>query len=275
MNDASVIVVDMKDGAVLKVLPNIPTARGVSVASDVSRIFVTSSPDQLVMIDSKSLAEVGRVKTGRSPDGVSWDPVHRVVGVSDQADGAVSLIADSGTGVRVQVSLGTETGNVVFDPTRNVFWISVVGKSPPDQLVLIDPVQKKATTKIDLPGCDGAHGLRIHPDAKSAFVACEGNNKLARVDLDGSHAVVTAATGDGPDVLSIDAGLGSLYVAAESGDMIMVDIRQPGLVVKGREHPGDHAHSVAVDPATHRIFFPLMAGGQGTPVLRIMLPSGA
>ena len=39
-----------------------------------------------------------------------------------------------------------------------------------------------------------------------------------------------------------------------------------------REHVGDHAHSVAVDPATHRVFFPLMKGARGTPVMRIMRP---
>jgi hypothetical protein len=29
-----------------------------------------------------------------------------------------------------------------------------------------------------------------------------------------------------------------------------------------------------VDPATHRVFFPLLAGSGGTPVLRIMKPTG-
>jgi hypothetical protein len=44
---------------------------------------------------------------------------------------------------------------------------------------------------IDLPGCIGAHGLRVHPDGASALIACEGNAVLARVDLDGAHAVAT------------------------------------------------------------------------------------
>src|SRR5690242_10288221 len=43
MNDASVVVVRASDGSVVKVIPGIPTARGVAVASDVGRVFVTSS----------------------------------------------------------------------------------------------------------------------------------------------------------------------------------------------------------------------------------------
>ena len=274
MNDASVVIANASDGSIVKVLPGIPVARGVVVADDVGRIFVTSKPNKLVIIDNGSLAEIARVDTGQGPDGVGWDPVHQMVGVSDQGDGAISLIAGSGSGARKQVPLGTETGNVVFDASRAVFWITVVTASPPDQLVAVDPVAAKVTTSIPLPGCSGAHGLRIHPDHKSALIACEGNSMVVRVDLDGAHALTSAASGANPDVLAIDPGLGWLYLAAESGDLKVFDLGKPGLVTIDSEHPGDGSHTVAVDPATHRVFFPLLAGPKGTPVLRIMKPAG-
>jgi DNA-binding beta-propeller fold protein YncE len=274
MNDASLVVVNTSDGSTAKVLHGIPTARGVAVAEDVGRIFVTSSPNRLVIIDSKSLTEVDRVETGRSPDGVGWDPTHQVVGVSDQRDGALSLIGGAGRGARRQVRLGVETGNVVFDPTRASFWVTVVTSAPPDELVAVDPVTARVTTRIALPGCAAAHGLRLHPDGRSAFIACEGNAKVARVALEGAFAVDTAPCGAQPDVMSIDPALGWLYVAAESGELVVFDVNQPGLPSIDREHPGDDSHSVAVDPATHRVFFPLAGKAKGTPTLRIMRPAG-
>jgi DNA-binding beta-propeller fold protein YncE len=171
MNDATVVVVNTSDGSLVKVLPGIPTARGIVVADDVGRIFITSSPNKLVIVDNSWLAEIARVDTGRGPDGMGWDPVHHTVGTSDQADGALSLIDGSGSGTRKQVHLGSETGNVVFDASRAVFWITVVGSAPPDQLVAVDPVAAKVTSSIPLPGCSGAHGLRIHPDNHSASIA--------------------------------------------------------------------------------------------------------
>ena len=274
MNDAAVIVADLHTGLVLKRFTGIPTPRGVAVASDAGRIFVTSAPDRLVIIDSTSLIETGRVSTGQGPDGVAWDPARKTVGVSDQNDGALSLIADTGAGKRVQVALGREAGNVVFDSVRGWFWITVVSASLPDQLAAVDPASAKVTMRIGLPGCNGAHGLRLHPDGGSAFIACEGNSLLARVDLNGAHSVATAPTGDGPDVLSLDPGLGWLYVAAETGDLTIFDLTRPGAAAVGHDRPGNNAHSVAVDAATHRAFFPLMSGPKGTPVLRIMRPSG-
>ncbi len=270
MNDASVLVLDLKDASVARLLPSIPTPRGVVIGD--GRIFVTSSPAHLVIIDSKSLTEIARVPTGNGPDGVGYDPDDHIVGVSDQHDGAISLIAGMGNGPRTQVPLGHETGNVIYDSSRHVFWAAVVNAAPPDQLVQIDPIGQKVTARIDLPNCGGAHGVRLHPDGQSAFIACEDNDMLARADLGPAHAVVTAPTGHGPDVMSIDPGLGWLYVAAESGDLVVFDIGKPGLVAIDHEHTGDHAHSVVVDPKTHRVFFPLMSGPNGKPVMRIMQP---
>jgi len=268
MNDNSVLVLALADGSVKKLIPNIPTPRGIAIGD--GKIFVTSSPSQLVIIDAQALTELARVTTGRAPDGDAFDSDDKIVGVSDQGDGALSLIADSGMGTRTPVPLGSETGNVVYDGKRKQFWITVVKPSPPDQLVEIDPKAGTVTASIALPGCSGAHGLRLHPDGASAFIACEDNSKLARVDLTGAGALALADTGANPDVLSIDAGKGWLYVAAESGDLTIWDITQPGTSLVGHAQPGDASHTVAADPATHRVFFPLTTG----PVLRIMRPSG-
>jgi DNA-binding beta-propeller fold protein YncE len=268
MGDSEVLVLDLADGGTLARIPNVQTVRGVVVASSANRIFATAMNGQVVAIDATTLKEVGRATTGAKPDGVGWDPADAIVATSDQGAGALSLIADAGTGARTPVPLGTETGNVIYDPPRGLFWVTVVRGAPPDQLVSVEPRTGKVKQRIELPGCGGAHGLRLHPDGRSALVACEDDNKLARVDLS-SGALVTAPTGDGPDVLAIDPGLKWLYVAAEHGDTYVFDLAQEGLKDIGHVHAGEHAHSVAVDPATHRVFFPLLGG----PSLRIMKPS--
>lgn len=275
MNDGAVVVVRARDGAVVKRITSIPMARGVAVADDVGRIFVTSAPNKVVILDNATLLVVGRVDGGAGPDGIAWDPAHKIVGVSDQGDGSASFIASSGLGTRSRVALGRTTGNIVFDPQRSVFWITVEEAVPPDRLVAINPVTATIETKIALPGCKSAHGLVVEPDGRHAVIACEGNSKVLRVDLvTESHPSDGSASGEDPDVMAIDPGLGWLYVAAESGDLTVFDLGKPGLVRVDREHPGDGSHSVAVDPAAHHVFFPLAKGPKGTPALRIMRPSG-
>ncbi len=274
MGDSEVVIVSLTDGATLGRISGIATVRGIAVGGTPPRIFATAAgSSELVSIDAATRNEIGRVPSGSGPDGVVWDAAHRIVAVSDQRSGSIALIDDDGAGSKVEIPLGDETGNVVYDAARELLWITVVTDGEPDRLVAVDPVTRSISTRIDLPGCEGAHGLRLHPDGESALVACEGNDVLARAGLDGEARVVTAEVGAGPDVLSIDPGLSWIYVAAESGDLTVFDLAQEGLVAISREHPGDVAHSVAVDPATHRVFFPLAHGPNGSPVLRIMRPA--
>jgi DNA-binding beta-propeller fold protein YncE len=269
MNDGTVLLTDL-DGAVLAEVGGVPTARGVAVAPELGRVFVTSSPDQVVAIDLETFEVVGRYDAGRSPDGVAWDPDHQVIGVSDQGEGALSLLADAGSGAAPKVAIGDETGNVRYDAGRGWFWITAV-RAGGDVLAAVDPTTAEVVRELDLPGCEGAHGLRLHPDGASAFVACERNDVVARVDLEGGH-VDTAASGRGPDVLALDPGLGFLYLASESGELVVYALDRPGVVDLDHEEPGDSAHTVEVDPASHRVYLPLEDGGDGRPILRILRP---
>ena len=271
LGDDAVLVLRLADGGLVKRLTGIPRPRGV--ATGAGRIFVTSAPDRLVVVDAATLEVVARVATGGAPDGVAWDPAHQVVAVSDQGDGAVSLLAGAGGGARRQVRLGPETGNVVHDAARGRFWVTVAGTRPADVLVSLDPVSGATGARFDLPGCRGAHGLSLHPDGRSALVACEVNGALLRVDL-ATGALVAARAGGRPDVLAVDPGRGWLYVAAEHGDLAIFDLWEPGLALVGRQRVGEAAHTVAVDPASHRVFLPLQAGPGGRPLLRIMRPAG-
>lgn len=273
MNDDSVDVVSLDDGSTLAEITGVPTARGVAIGS--SYIYVTSSPDQVARVDRLTLELVDKVTTGSSPDGIDYDGDDDIVGVSDQGDGAISFLAAGGDGAHTQVQLGDATGNVRYDAARGVFWIAVEhGGGDADQLVAVDPTTSAVGSAWDLDGCDAAHGVRLHPDGKTAYVACEGNATLVRVDLDSGEQDKGGTTGV-PDVLSIDAELGWMYVAAEAGAVAIYDITRDGVVQVGTQDVGDNAHTVASDPSTHHVFFPLENGGDGTPVLRIMRPAGA
>jgi hypothetical protein len=72
------------------------------------------------------------------------------------------------------------------------------------------------------------------------------------------------------DVLAFDPGLQRLYAASEPGMVAVFAVAADrGVRELGRGFVGPNAHSVAVDPVTHRVYFPLADAG-GRPVLRVM-----
>src|SRR5260370_238765 len=74
--------------------------------------------------------------------------------------------------------------------------------------------------------------------------------------------------GSDPDVLAFDPELKRLYVAAESG-VVAVFEEQDGALAQLGWYRAPKAHSVAVDPATHRVYLPL-ANVNGHPILRVL-----
>jgi hypothetical protein len=70
-----------------------------------------------------------------------------------------------------------------------------------------------------------------------------------------------------PDVLAYDAAAQRLYIAAESGEVTILDRQRDKLVVIGSAHLADGAHVVTIDPATHRSYYPVPAGSNGHPAL--------
>ena len=85
--------------------------------------------------------------------------------------------------------------------------------------------------------------------------------------------VDTASIGQSPDVLAFDAGLRRLYVASESGEVAVFAVGEHGAKRLGVALLAPHAHTVAVDPRTHLVYFPLESGPNGRPELLIMRPT--
>jgi hypothetical protein len=104
-----------------------------------------------------------------------------------------------------------------------------------------------------------------------AFAACRGAAPvLAVVDLRERRQMKLLALPPDIDVLAFDPGLQRLYAASETGMVVAFAIAADRTVSElGRGVLAPHAHTVAVDPATHRVYFPL-ENIDGHPVLRVM-----
>jgi hypothetical protein len=85
--------------------------------------------------------------------------------------------------------------------------------------------------------------------------------------------LATHRVGDDPDVLAWDPEWRRLYVAAESGVVSSFWLDGTTLHPVG-EYRAPSAHSVSVDPRTHRIYLPLENIG-GHPALRILEPNAS
>jgi hypothetical protein len=96
--------------------------------------------------------------------------------------------------------------------------------------------------------------------------------RLVRLDLRSGRIRGSGPVGVGVDVLALDAARHRLYVASESGIVSVYDVSSGGLKRVAQAFLALHAHVVAVDPSSHRVYFPLQNVG-GRPVIRVMEPN--
>ena len=269
LGDSVVVVFDTQAQRVVTRIAGISHVHGVLVIPELGTAYASATgTNEVVAIDEATFKVTARVPGGIYPDGMAYAPQAHKLYVSDE-HGDTETVIDVRTNTRVAtIPLGGDVGNTQYDPVTKHIFVNVQTRR---QLVEIDPTTDRIISRIELPGAEGNHGLLIEPRQHRAFIACEDNHKLLVLDLNTRRIDGSFEVGEDPDVLAYDPELGYLYVAAESG-VVSVFKTPSGQLVKVAEMVlGPNAHVVAVDPGSHRSYFPLKNLG-GRPVLRIMSP---
>ena len=265
MNAGELLAFDVRRRRVVKTI-DAPGVHGVIAVPAVHRVYATATDDhELLTIDSRTGRVLEHAPAGDYPDGLAYDPVERRVFVSDE-NGGIETVFDRNGRRAGAVPLGGEAGNVQYDRGSGRIMVDVQTR---DVVAVIDPRSRRIVRRIALPGCDHPHGLLVDSPRRLAFVACAGNARLVTLDLKTMRPVATDGIGDGPDVLAFDTSLRRLYVAGEGGEVAVFAERGRRLHKLGQAKLADNAHTVAVDPRTHLVYFPLEDG----PELRIMAPT--
>lgn len=263
-------VFDVNKQTVVGDVKDLKRVHGVLAVPELHRVYASATgTNELAVIDDQSLGIVARVPAGDYPDGIAYASKANKIYVSD-LHGKTETVIDAKTNQRLTtIPLGGGAGNSQYDSVGERIFVTVDGK---EELAEIDPNTDRVVARYPLTGCKGSHGLLIDSEHRLAFAACEDNSKLVVFDLQTKKATATLSVGADPDVLAFDTGLQRLYVSAESGIITIFDERDRGLQKVGEGLFGPNAHSVAVDPSTHRVYFPLQ-NLNGKPVLRIAVPS--
>lgn len=270
LGDSAVVAFNTRSDKVAAVIPGVSHVHGVLAVPALGRVYASATGvNQLVAIDESTLRIVARAPAGVYPDGIAYAPGVNKLFVSDEHGGTDTVI-DAATMKRIAtIPLGGEVGNTQYDPVSKDIFANVQTR---DDLVKIDPVTDRILARYPLPGAQGNHGLLIDPAGRLAFIACEGNNRLLVLDMRTMRVVANFPVGRDPDVLAWDDRAGLLYVASESGVVSVFKVQSGAVKKLGEGWLGSNAHSVAVDAATHRAYFPLKDVG-GRSVLRITLPA--
>ena len=269
MNAGRTIVFDADSDRIITEITDVPRATGVWAVPAHHQVYISAAgAHEVAIVDDKTLKVVSRVGGVRFPDGIAYAANADKVFVSDESGGADMVIDAKTRTKRSMIELGGEAGNTHYDSASHCVLVAVQTKN---QMVAIDPISEKIVQRYDLPGSDHPHGFTIDEPDRLAFVSNEGNAALIVLDLRTMKPIQRLKVADDPDVLAWDPAWRRLYVSAESGVVSAFWLDGNTLEPIG-EVRAPHAHTVSVDPRTHRIYLPLENVG-GRPLLRVYEPA--
>jgi len=135
------------------------------------------------------------IPVGKGPEGIDLSPDGRTIWSAHSRDGGVSVI-DAATKKVVQtIDLGTKRSNRIKLTADGKF--ALVSDLEAGDVVVIDTATRKEAKRIPLGRAP--EGILIPPSGGVAYVAVNGDNFVAAVDLKTWQVTKKIATGNGPD----------------------------------------------------------------------------
>jgi YVTN family beta-propeller protein len=207
----AVLVVHLASGTVRRTIKtNQATSHLVTLRGD-GQVGYTSN------IRGNSITEVNFVTgatrslpVGDQPEGIGARPDGRDVWVGSNTGGTISVVDVASWRVAATINVGERPYRVSFTPDGKIAIASLTASS---RVRLYDAATRAELATIDIAGTSSATdlarggaqpvGIAYSSDSRTAYVACQGIDAVAIIDLVSRRVVKTVAVGPGPDAVAV------------------------------------------------------------------------
>ncbi|SRR6266568_811789 len=247
-------VVDLESGKVVGDIPNTNGVHGVALAPEQNLGFSSNGRDNSVSVfDLKTLKEAKRIKAGKNPDAIMFDPASKHIFAFNHSGGDVTVIDPATLEAMATIPVGGALEYGVSDGAGHVF-VNVEDKG---EVVEIDSRENKVLAHWPLEKGATPTGLAIDLEHHHLFSGC-GNQKMYVLDSESGKVLATLAVGNGVDGAAFDGTLGMAMSAnGRDGTISVVKETSPGkfeVIQTAKSLNG--ARTMTIDTKTHHVLLP-------------------
>jgi DNA-binding beta-propeller fold protein YncE len=267
VNDQTLFVTSESSGALFKIafdssdlrastvseMPGAGAAHGVALVPELKVAFITRSDANTVdVFDPRSLQQLASIPVADDADAILYIPSAKLVYIAHGDANMATLIDPEKRATVGNIQLPGKPEFPAIDSGSGLLFQNL---KDANEVAAIDVGHRSVIGQWPLAPCEGPSGMAIDSEQRRLFAVCSGNAKLVVFDLERHRVITTLGVGGGPDSVAFDRGNHRIYTAGRTGEMTVIQQDDPdNYRVLDRVHTHYGAHTLTVDPVSHRIF---------------------
>jgi DNA-binding beta-propeller fold protein YncE len=253
-----VVVFDLTKDAIAGEIADTPGVHGAVIASDGHIFSSNGRENKASMIDARTLQTIKKIDTEGNPDFIMYEPKMKEV-YTMNGSGKSATVIDAAGAVVATIPLGGKPEAGVADPAAGRVYVN---NETGNEIVVIDVAKHEVVARWPIAPGESAAGLAIDLKNHRLFIGAH-NSKMLMMDSTNGKIVADVPIGAGVDATWFDPGTGYAFSSCSTGTVTVAHEDSPGkLTVVQTLSTATGARTMALDPATHRIY---LAAAKYTP----------
>jgi YVTN family beta-propeller protein len=246
-----VVVIDLTTDRVAGEIADTPGVHG-AVPAGAGRVVTSNGRgNNASIVDAKTLQTTAKVTTEGNPDFIMFEPKQGEVYTFNGTGRSASVINPATGTVVATIPLGGKPEAGVADPAAGRVYVNIENMN---SIAVIDAPTHKVIANWPIAPGEEAAGLAIDAKNHRLFIGAH-NNLMLMMDSTNGKVVSQVPIGTGVDSTWFDPGTGYAFSSCGDGTVTVAHEDSPeklSVVQTLKTERG--ARTMALDPATHRIY---------------------
>ncbi len=250
---SKVVVVDMTKDEIIGEIADTPGVHGAVAAGPDRVVSSNGRGNNASIVDAKTFQTITKVETEANPDFIMFEPKQKDVYTFNGGGKSASVIDVANAKVVATIPLGGKPEAGVSDNAGRVY-VNIEDK---DTIAVIDTAKHEVVATWPIAPGGTAAGLAIDNKTHRLFIGARKPEPPLMLMMDATNGKIVSQVpiGLGVDATWFDPGTGYAFSSCGDGTTTIAHEDSPSkLTVVQTLQTERGARTMAIDPATHRIY---------------------